>query len=91
MYPVILGTNLTPAGYLVSQNPGIGLTGDAMLAGGYNSAGVKASGLSSSFGGMDSKYGMNSMSPSAMGRYASQTAFNQGWQYSSRWDRLKLV
>lgn len=68
MNPGILGTNLTPAGYLMSQNPRIGLAGNAMLAGGYNSAGVMASGLSSSFSGMDSNYGMNSMSPSVMGR-----------------------
>ncbi|XP_075517714.1 UBP1-associated protein 2B-like [Primulina tabacum] len=72
----ILGANLTPAGYLMSQNPGIGLADNAMLAAGYNAAGLMTSGLSSSFGGMGSNYGMNSMSPSVMGRYGSQTPFN---------------
>ncbi|KZV27389.1 hypothetical protein F511_02498 [Dorcoceras hygrometricum] len=74
--PGILGANLTPAGYLMSQNPGIGLAGNAMLAAGYNSANLMSSGLSSSFGGMGSNYGMNSLSPSVMGRYGSQAAFN---------------
>ncbi|XP_073043212.1 UBP1-associated protein 2B-like [Primulina eburnea] len=74
--PGVLGANLTPARYLMSQNPGIGLAGNAILAAGYNSAGLMTSGLSSSFGGMGSDYGMNSLSPNVMGRYGSQAAFN---------------
>lgn len=72
--PGILGSNLTPAGYLMSQNPGIGLTGNAMLAAGYNPASLVTSGSSSSFGRMGSDYGMNS--PNVMARYGSQSAFN---------------
>lgn len=81
----ILGANLNASGLLMAQNPGIGLAGNALLAAGYNPAGLATgytpaslavSRLSASMGGMSGNYGINSISPSAIGNYGSQQAFN---------------
>ncbi|KAH6779508.1 hypothetical protein C2S52_010745 [Perilla frutescens var. hirtella] len=91
----ILGANLNATGLLMSQNPGIGLAGNALLAAGYNPAslaagynpaglaaagynpaGLAASRLGASMGGMSGNYGINSISPTVMGNYGSQEAFN---------------
>lgn len=81
----ILGANLNASGLLMAQNPGIGFAGNALLAAGYNPAGLATgytpaslavSRLSASMGGMSGNYGINSISPSAIGNYGSQQAFN---------------
>ncbi|KAL0404687.1 UNVERIFIED_CONTAM: UBP1-associated protein 2B [Sesamum radiatum] len=66
----ILGTNLNASGLLMAHNPGIGLAGNAMMAAGYNPAGLVASGLSTPI------YGINSMSPGVIGNYGSQAALH---------------
>ncbi|KAL0359724.1 UNVERIFIED_CONTAM: UBP1-associated proteins 1A [Sesamum angustifolium] len=72
----ILGTNLNASGLLMAHNPGIGLAGNAMMAAGYNPAGLVASGLSTPVAGMTGNYGINSMSPGVIGNYGSQAALH---------------
>ncbi|KAL0339881.1 UNVERIFIED_CONTAM: UBP1-associated protein 2A [Sesamum radiatum] len=70
------GTNLNASGLLMAHNPGIGLAGNAMMAAGYNPAGLVASGLSTPVAGMTGNYGINSMSPGVIGNYGSQAALH---------------
>ncbi|KAL2232891.1 UBP1-associated protein 2A-like [Sesamum indicum] len=72
----ILGTNLNASGLLMAHNPGIGLAGNAIMAAGYNPAGLVASGLSTPIAGMTGNYGINSMSPGVIGNYGSQAALH---------------
>ncbi|XP_057785277.1 UBP1-associated protein 2A-like [Salvia miltiorrhiza] len=71
----ILGANLNAGGFMMAQNPGIGLAGNPLLAAGYNPAGLAASRLGASMGGMSGNYGINSISPTVMGSYGSQEAY----------------
>ncbi|KAK6159025.1 hypothetical protein DH2020_006339 [Rehmannia glutinosa] len=65
---VNMGTNLNSSGVFMAQNPGIGLAGNAMMAAGYNPAG-----LSAPIAGMSGNY---AISPSVMGNYGSQAALH---------------
>ncbi|XP_047941633.1 UBP1-associated protein 2B-like [Salvia hispanica] len=84
----MLGANLNAGGFLMAQNPGIGLAGNALLAAGYDQAGLAASIFGASLSG---NYGINSISPTVMGRYGAQEAYNGLGMYQNSQTGLSSI
>ncbi|KAL1531114.1 UBP1-associated protein 2B-like [Salvia divinorum] len=87
----MLGANLNTAGFLFAQNPGIGLAGNALLATGYDQAGLAASIFGASMGGMSGNYGINSIIPTVTGRYGAQEAYNGLGMYQNSQTGLSSI
>lgn len=68
--------SLAAAGYNPASLAATGYNPASLAAAGYNPAGLAASRLGASMGGMSGNHGINSISPTVVGNYGSQEAFN---------------